>query len=262
LQARENLLQQAEDYQIGPQDVLEIKVWDNTDMTKKAVVTLDGFISYHFIGKIEAKGLTTGELAEKISKKLADGYIINPQVTIEVIEYKSQKIYISGEAIKPGTYYLTKKTSLVEAISMAGGPTNDADREVIIVRPNVSKVFSDTSLLKNEMVHKTQLIIDLRSALEGDLSQNIYIQNGDSIFIPRAKSFYIMGEVKRPGKYNLKKGMTVLNAISLAGGETVKATIERTRIIRAEKGKKIEKKVKLDELVQSDDIIIVPESFF
>lgn len=250
-----------EDYIIGPQDVLEITVWDNDDLFSKAAVSLEGFINYHLIGKIKASGLTAPELADKIAELLADGYIINPQVTLEVVEYKSKKIFIIGEATKPGTYYLTKKTTLVEALSMAGGPTKDADREIILVRPKKTNEGGDP-VSPNQAEEGGQFKVDLRSALEGDLSQNIYIQDGDSIFIPKVKSFFIMGEVKHPGQYNLEKGTTVLKAISMAGGTTEKAAVNRTKIVRIIDGKEVKTKVKMDAPVQPDDIIVVPESFF
>jgi polysaccharide export outer membrane protein len=239
---------QSEDYVIGPEDVLEINVWDNADLSGKFAVSQDGLINYHLIGEVKAAGFTEGDLGKRITQDLADGYIVNPQVSVRVIEYRSQKVFIVGEVFKPGTYYLTKKTTLVEAISMAGGPTKDADREVIIVRRGEES--------------GDQLSVDLRSALEGDLSQNIYVQNDDSIFVPKAKTFFIMGEVKKPGEYNLDAGTSVRKAISLAGGSTDKASMGRTRVIREVDGQEVEQKVALDEVVRPNDTIVVPESIF
>ncbi|MDH5716855.1 MAG: SLBB domain-containing protein [Spirochaetia bacterium] len=250
----ENIYKLNEEYKIGPQDVLEIKVWDNEDFGGKVVVSLTGFINYQFIGKIEVTGLTTGELAQKITDGLSDDYLINPQVTIEVVKYRSQKVSISGEIARPGTYYLTKKTSLVEIIAEAGGYTKEAGTEVIIVRNKDAENQNN----KNQKLIK----VDIKKALEGDFNQNIYVENNDSIFIPIAKSFYIMGEVKRPGKYNLERDITILNAISLAGGETNKAAINRTKVIRLTGKTTTEKKIELNEIVNPNDIIIVPESFF
>jgi polysaccharide export outer membrane protein len=239
---------QSEDYVIGPEDVLEIQVWDNEDLSGKFAVSQDGIINYHLIGEVKTAGLTEGELGRQITQHLADGYIINPQVSVRVIEYRSQKVFIVGEVVKPGTYYLTKKTTLVEAVSMAGGPTKDADREVIIVRRGEEE--------------GEQVSVDLRSALEGNLSQNIYVKNDDSIFVPKAKTFFIMGEVNKPGEYNLDVGTTVRKAISLAGGSTDKASMGRTRVIREVDEQEVEQKVPLDELVQPKDTIVVPESIF
>lgn len=251
----------SEDYIIGPQDVLEITVWDNPDLLSRISVSLDGKIKYQLIGDVGASGLTAGELSSKLTELLADGYIVDPQVSVEVVEYKSQKVFIIGEATKPGTYYLTKKTTLVEAISMAGGPTKDADREVIVVRPGDAAATKEPALPYDSEGAK-QIKVDLRSALEGDLRQNIDIINGDSIFIPKAKTFFIMGEVQSPGEYKLETGTTVRKAISLAGGTTDTASIGRTRVIRVVEGEEEESRIGLDEPVLPNDTIMVPESFF
>jgi len=248
-------------YLIGPEDVLQVTVWKNEDLSGKVAVSLDGYINFHLIGKQKASGLTTVELAERITEKLANGYIINPQVTVLVIEYKSQKVTIIGEASKPGTYYLTKRTTLIEAVSMAGGLTADAGREIIVVRPKKGGERRSTNP-SNQAEEGEQIRVDIRSALEGDLSQNIYVQKGDSIFIPRAESFFITGKVKNSGKYILEKGTTVLKAISIGGGATEKAATGRTKVVRIINGKEVEKRVGLDELVQPNDTIIVPESLF
>ncbi|MGA1795432.1 MAG: polysaccharide biosynthesis/export family protein [bacterium] len=249
------------DYLIGPEDVLQVTVWKNEDLSGRVAVSLDGYINFHLIGKQKAAGLTTAELAARITEKLANGYIINPQVTVQVLEYKSQKLTIIGEASKPGTYYLTKRTTLIEAISMAGGLTADAGREVVIVRPK--RVEERRSITpSNQAEVGEQIRVDIRSALEGDLSQNIYVQNGDSIFIPQAESFFIMGKVKNPGKYILERGTTVRKAISIGGGATEKAAMGRTRVVRIIDGKETEKRIGLDELVQSNDTIVVPECLF
>jgi polysaccharide export outer membrane protein len=250
-----------QDYVIGPQDVLEIVVWDNEDLSGKAAVTLDGYINYQLIGKLKAAGLSPSKLAGKVTELLADGYLIDPQVTVRVIEYRSRKVFIVGEAVKPGTYYMTKKTTLVEAISMAGGHTKDADREVIVVRPDKDMTAGDLAS-QSLGVQGRQIIVDLRSALEGDLSQNIYVENGDSIFIPKAKTFFIMGEVRSPGEYKLEKGTTVRKAISLAGGTTEKASLGRIKVVRVVDSKEVESSVGLDEPLMPNDTVMVPESFF
>ena len=250
-----------QDYVIGPQDVLEIVVWNNKDLSGKTAVTLDGHINYQLIGKLKTAGLNTSELAVKITELLADGYLIDPQVTVRVLEYRSKKVFIVGEAMKPGTYYLTKKTTLVEAVSMAGGPTKEADREVIVVRPfaDMPEGNQETQSLGSQ---GKQIRVDLRSALEGDLSQNIFVENGDSIFIPKAKTFFIMGEVRKSGEYKLERGTTVRKAVSIAGGASEKAALGRIKVFRIIDGKDVESRIGLDELLLPNDTVTVPESIF
>lgn len=88
------------------------------------------------------------------------------------------------------------------------------------------------------------------------------MQNGDSIFIPKAKAFFIMGEVKKPGRYNLDRGTTVRKAISMAGGTSEKAATGRTKVFRIIDGREIETRVGLDEMVKPNDTIVVPETYF
>ena len=238
-----------EEYVIGAEDVLRITVWDNADLTGNVRVELDGYITYKYVGRVKASGLTTSQLAKVFGEKLADGYINDPQVTVQVATYRSKEIFIIGEVNRPGTYYLTKKTTIIEAISMAQGPTNNADSEVIIVRQAQNG--------KGE-----NMTVNLLDALEGDLSQNIFVHDGDSIFLNKAKTFFIMGEVNRPGQYKLEKATSVRKAISIAGGHTERAALGRVKIIRIVEGNELEREVQLEEAVEPLDTIVVPQSYF
>ena len=254
------------DYEIGPEDVLRIMVWDHDDLERVVSVSREGDFSYPLIGKVHAEGLTVAELEKEIARRLAGKYIINPQVTVKVEEYKSKKVFLMGEVggyqkrgKGAGTYYLTGKTTLIEILSQAGGPTKEAGSEVIIIRPRNKK---GNPVNPGEAKADEIIRINLRRLLEGDISQNIYVEPGDTIYVPKAEFFFVYGEVKNPGKYMLEKGTDVLKAITIAGGATEKAAIKRIKIIREKGGHKIEIRAKLTDPVQAEDIIIVPESFF
>ncbi len=238
-----------DEYVIGAEDVLRITVWDNDDLTVNVRVGLDGYIAYKYIGRVKASGLSTSELAGIIAEKLAEGYINDPQVNVQVATYRSKEIFIIGEVNRPGTYYLTKRTTIVEAISMAQGPKSDADSDVIIVR-------------KGDKGKGRNITVNLRKALEGDLSQNIAVLDGDSIFLSKAKTFFILGEVHKPGQYKLEKDTSVRKAISIAGGHTERAALGRVKIIRIVEGEEQEMDVQLEEAVEPLDTIVVPQSYF
>jgi len=104
--------------------------------------------------------------------------------------------------------------------------------------------------------------VNLKDVLAGDKSSNIAIRDGDSVIVPKMPFFFVMGEVKSPGKYNLERGTTVLMAISIGGGLTPKAAPNRTRITREQNGRKVEIRIGMEALVLPGDTIIVPESFF
>jgi polysaccharide biosynthesis/export protein len=255
------LSQGQEDYLLGPEDVIEITVWGHQDLQRQVAVSLDGTITFPLVGEVRAAGQSVQTFENKLAAKLADGFLVNPQVTINVKEYKSQKVYILGEVKSPGTYPVTKKNDLLSTLSLAGGFSPGAGNEVMVVRPKNSK--GEAMTLEEAKSRQEKIIkINLNEALAGNTGQNILIYNGDSIVVLKMPFFYVLGEVKNPGKYNLEQGTTILMGISMAGGLTPKSAEGRTRIVRELEGKKKEIRVKMDELVQPGDTIIVPESFF
>lgn len=222
-----------QDYVIGPEDILRISVWDHPDLSRErdeVVVSLEGYISFPLVGQVLARDLTTSQLEQKLCQLLADGYIVDPQVRVTVVEYKSKLIYVLGEVQKPGAYPLTRKEiTLVEAISMAKGVTQDAGPEAIIVRPQKPKHGNPHPI---EMATKEELITaNLGALLEGNLQENLAIRSGDTIYVPRTKYFFIIGEVTKPGRYILESGTTVLKAIGVAGGLTVNGAKNKIKIL-------------------------------
>ena len=261
-----HLEKKEKDYEIGPEDVLEIMVWDHDDLTREVYVSQEGEFSYPLIGKVHADGLSVAQLEKKIRDRLSEGFIVDPQVTVTVKEYKSKRVFVMGEVggpkgsgKGPGAYPLTGKTTLLEVLSLAGGPTKDAGSEVIIVRPK-NKKGNPTPLKKAK--EDEIITINLRKLLEGNTSRNIYLETNDTIYLPKAEFFFVFGEVKNPGKYNLEKGTTVLKAITTAGGVTEKAAINKTKVVREKGGVKAEISVEMTDPVEPEDIIMVPESFF
>ena len=114
------------DYILGPEDVIEIIVWGHGDLNRELPISLEGKISFPLIGEVKASGSTRQQLEKIIAGKLADGYIVNPQVTITVSEYRSQKFFIMGEVEKPGKYDLAPGTTVLMAVSIGGGLTEKA----------------------------------------------------------------------------------------------------------------------------------------
>ena len=109
------------DYLLGPEDVIEITVWGNEDLKRVVPVSLEGTITFPMIGEVRAAGKSTQQLEKELARRLGDGYIKNPQITVTVKEYKSQKVYVMGQVEKPGTYPVTKDNNLLFVLSQAGG---------------------------------------------------------------------------------------------------------------------------------------------
>ncbi|MBI4595144.1 MAG: polysaccharide biosynthesis/export family protein [Candidatus Tectomicrobia bacterium] len=264
---------EARDFILGPKDVIKITVWGNEDLLRQVTISEEGGFSYPFIGDISADGKTVAQLEKEITQRLSGRYIINPQVNINIESYKSKLVYVIGEVtgvraatkegiISTNSFPLVGQTTLFEMLGLAGGPTPTAGSEVLVLRPaakgNITKPITPDQVKGNEIIR-----LNLWKLLAGDQSQNIYLEAGDTVYVPKAEFFFVYGEVKTPGKYNLEKGVNVLKGISMAGGATDKAALNRAKLVREKDGKKIEiNKVKLDELIQPEDIIMVPESFF
>ena len=241
-----------QDYILGEGDIVNITVYDHPDLKTKARISGDGNITLPLIGQVYAANLSVNELSSKIESLLADGYIINPQVGIFVESFKSRKATILGEVNSPGLYELAGYTSLLELISTAGGLTENAANKVIVHRKMPSSQQED------------KIEINLRQLMEeGNDSQNIRIVDGDNVFIPKKEVFYVTGEVKKPDSYNYEDGLTVIQALTMAGGVSDKGAPGRIKVIRKIDGKeKLLEDVKMDQSIQPNDVIVVPESYF
>jgi polysaccharide biosynthesis/export protein len=251
------------EYIIGPQDVLTVTVWDSPDLSGKFSVETDGSFTFPLIGRVKAGGLTLRQFEAELKKKLADGYFKNPQVSVAVESYRSQRIFIVGEVRNPGTYPLTGDMTLIEAIARAGSTTPSASLEAIVVRAPAGKQADGPTLPGQKEDAAEARRVNLRDLQSGALSQNIALRDGDTIFVPRAESIYVFGQVKSPGAYALQSpDTTVLQALALAGGVTDRGATNRIKIVRVVNGEKQELKVKLGDRVLPGDTIIVPEKFF
>src|SRR5215471_6304743 len=245
------------DYRVGPQDVLIITSYDQADLTGKFTVEVDGTFTFPLIGRVKAGGLTLRGLEESLKTRLKEeGFFKNPQITVSVETYKSQKIYVIGEVRTPGSIPLSGDMSLVEAIARAGSTLPTASGEVIIVHATPGATGPAQPSENGERV-------DLLALQTGLAKQNIVLRDGDTISVPKADSVYVTGQVKNPNAYALQqKNTTVLQALSLAGGVTDRGSMSRIKIIRIVKGDKKEIKAKLTDIVQPNDTIFVNDRLF
>jgi polysaccharide biosynthesis/export protein len=254
-----------EDYRLGPEDELEIRVWNHEDLTRKIRVGLKGSITFPFVGEVRAQGLTIQELQKELEGKLSPKYIVDPIVNINVLEYKSQKFFVVGNVQKPGTYPLTKPIKVTEGISLAGGLSGGAGKGLsgsvaIIVRAKPGEKL-DQPRLPDKTPGAEKVTVSLSAALAGDPKNNLEIKSGDTIYVPN-ENFYVTGEVKRPGRYSYEENMTVLMAVTTAEGLTDKASKRGIYLIRQKGGEKEKINVKMNDPILPGDTIVVPESFF
>ena len=272
--------QKEKPYLIGRDDVLDVTVWQVPDLTKSLRVQSDGTVDFPLLGNLSASGLTPAELAKLIQDKLSQGYVKEPKVSISVKEYNSKKILVFGEAGQPGLYKLKGETPLLEILFMVGGVKPDAKR-MTIIRPspqNSTETTPPGSMPSPEpgaATGSSQTIeVDLISLLsKGELSQNIMIQPGDTLYFASGTGlrFHVLGQVGNPGPYEWVQDITVLEAIKLAGGVKDRGAPNRIKVRKMHDGQKMEIKVNMveimkgkkkdDIIVKPGDVIIVPESW-
>ena len=264
-----NISARQADYVVGPQDVLTITVWDQEDLVGKFAVETDGTFTFPLIGRLKAGGLTLRALETELKRRLADGFFVNPQVTVAVEQYRSQRVFVVGEVRTPGTYSLTGDMALIEVLARAGSTLPTAGDEAIIVRPPAGAAVAGPVLPVDLNRSKTNdrgqvevTRVDIRELQRGELAQNIRLRDGDTVFVPRSATAFVFGQVKNPGEYPIRSETTVLQALSLAGGVTDRGSTGRVNIVRIVNGEKKETRVRLDELVQAGDTVIVQERFF
>ncbi|MPZ17010.1 MAG: hypothetical protein GEV06_03710 [Luteitalea sp.] len=248
-------------YTIGASDVLAITVWDQADLGGRFVVDGDGTFMFPYIGRVKAGGLRLQELETELKRRLKEGYFKDPQLTVVVEQYQSQRLYIVGEVRNPGTYPLTGNMTLIEAVARAGSTLPTASYEALVVRnPNGKK--AEGPVLPDEAGGGNVVRVNLKALQSGAPDENVQLRNGDTIFVPRAETVYVFGQVNSPGSYAITQGTTVLQALSLAGGVTDRGATGRIKIMRIVDGEEAEVSAELTDAVQAGDTIIVPERFF
>jgi polysaccharide export outer membrane protein len=252
--------QSAGDYVIGPQDVLTIQVFDQADLGGKYTVETDGTFTFPMVGRVKAGGLTLRSFENELKAKLADGYFRDPQVTVAIEQYRSQRVFVMGEVRQPGPVALTGGMTLIEALARAGSTNSTASGVVSIVR--TIQGTANGPVMPGQSAATEVFRASIRELEGGQLAQNIELRDGDTIFVPRAETVYVFGQVKTPGAYGIQVGTTVLQALSLAGGVTDQGAMNRIKIVRIDNGTKKELKVNLTDTLQPGDTIIVPQRFF
>ncbi|MCY4601857.1 MAG: polysaccharide export protein, partial [Acidobacteria bacterium] len=190
--------QDAADYTIGVRDVLEINVFNQEDLSGEYTVGPDGAFPFPLIGRVEAAGSTVEQLEETLRQRLLDGYFRNPRLSVAVAEFRSQEVFVMGEVTRPGAYPLTAETSLVEILALAGPLTSQASGAAVVLRADGPRAGDDG--LGGPAADAADTIrVNLRDLEAGDVSRNLTLHDGDTVFIPRAEVVYVFREVREPG---------------------------------------------------------------
>lgn len=208
------------DYKIGSEDLLEIEVFQVTELKTTARVSAQGYIKLAIIDKIEAGGLTVSQLESLIAQRLSK-YVKEPVVSVFVKEYRSQQISVLGAVKDPRVYYVAGQKYLLDMLSLSGGLAPDAG-SVCIVQTRSPQTGAEE-----------KLVIDLDSLLMNGITElNIPVFGGDVIQVPKRGIFFVDGAVAGPGQFQLANKTTLTQAISMAKGMSFEASHSNIKIYR------------------------------
>jgi polysaccharide biosynthesis/export protein len=285
------------DYQIGPEDLLEISVLEAPDLNRTVRVADDGSVSLALIGSVEVAGLSSREAQAAIADRLRQTYMKDPQVSVFVQEMKSHPVSVFGAVEKPGVYQIRSPKTLVEVLSMAQGLTNDAGDTVVVMRhpsdfisgapgtanvPAASETSSENagpgpnaSGMPNDASSGADAIsVGLKDLLDsGSPQSNVLVYPGDVVKVSRAGIVYVVGQVRKPGGFLLKtnENISVLQALALAEGLSPTSKGKEARIFLAGKSGEAPKEVAINldkimagkmtpPLLKPNDVLFVPSS--
>ncbi|MGA9164414.1 MAG: polysaccharide export protein EpsE [Thiobacillus sp.] len=240
-----------DDYRMGTGDVVRITVYGNPDLATDARVGEDGGITFPLIGAVKASGQTPSMVEKDIATRLAKGgFIVDPNVNLNITQYRGQQISVLGRVNRPGKLSLEKASRVTDALALASGISADGADTITLVRTQGGKTeYRD---------------IDVIALFRpGGEASNERVQDGDIINVARQPMFYIYGEVQRPGSFRLEQNMTVVQALSMGGGITARGTQRGITILRRDTdGTMHELDTQPADLVKKDDVIYVKESLF
>lgn len=278
LQAAQSSAANYRDYKVGPEDLLVIEIMGQEKLNRTLRVNGQGEISPPLVGVVKVEGSTTREIEKRLTELYDARFLVNPQLTVTVKEFRHQRVSITGAVDKPGTYELIGPRTLLEVLSMAGGfstktggPAGDV---VNVIRhqnaPDLVRTLK-TNPAKKAAPQAETMVIDLRGLVSGQRSElNIMVQNGDVIHVPFAGTAYVLGAVKKPGNIAVRENLTLSQAVAMAGGiDPVLGTSNITVMRFDEQGSPISISTNLDNIVartdpdipiRSNDVIVISES--
>jgi polysaccharide biosynthesis/export protein len=237
---------------LGVGDVVKITVYQNPDLTVEARVSELGQVNFPLIGVVTIGGLSVSQAQALIEKRLRDGgFVLKPQVTIQTTQIRSSQVSILGQVAKPGRFPIEIVGSKVSEMIAAAGGVIAGGADIV-------------TLVGNRDGKPIKLDIDLPLILQqGRADLDIPVENGDIIYVDRAPTAYIYGEVQRPGALRVERGLTLLQALAQSGGLTPRGTERGMKVHRRDSSGVVKiMDIRMNDLVERDDVIYVKESLF
>lgn len=242
----------ANEYRLGPGDVVRVTVYQNPDLTLETRIGEAGTVSYPLLGSVRLGGNTVSQAEKLIADGLRGGnFVRQPQVSILVVQVRGNQASVLGQVNRPGRYPIeVADMRLSDILAVAGGiSTNGAD---------------SLTLVGTRDGKPMRKVIDLPGIFRSDSRQDdVIVQNGDVIYVERAPMVYIYGEVQRPGALRLERDMTVMQALATGGGLNLRGTEKGLRVHRrAADGSLQVLTPKMDDVLVPGDVVYVRESLF
>lgn len=260
------------DYKVSPMDVISVTIFDEPELSRENLrVSSQGKISLPLVGELNVTGLSPRKIEHLIQIRYQQENILKqPQVSVHIKEFKGQRVLILGAVNTPGSHSKEGNERLAEMLAKAGGIKFDADGDVAANKIRILRTVD----VPGKPKQRVSMEIDLDSLTRGDHPEyNMVMLNGDVIYVPEAARFFVTGEVKNPGYYKIRdKPISVVEAITMAGGLTRISAGNRTKLVRYQDGKEVTIKVPVEDILDGDkskdiivrpnDVIVVPQSFF
>jgi polysaccharide export outer membrane protein len=244
--------QGVEDYRIGAGDVLRISVFNQPDLLTEVEVSEAGTVAVPLAGEVAVGGKTRVEAAKALGESLkSGGFLKEADVVVRVLEYRSQQVSVLGEVAKPGRYAISRPSTVAEVIALAGGITPKGGNVVTVVQAGANGQTRSQEVNVNDQISA------------GASGKALLLRAGDTVTVPSAPVFYIYGEVRQPGAYPLAANMTVMQALSVGGGLTVRGTERGIRLERrASDGTVQAYSARASDRLQPNDVLRIPEGWF
>ncbi|MGD9872965.1 MAG: polysaccharide biosynthesis/export family protein [Kiritimatiellia bacterium] len=238
-----------EDYRVGPGDEIEIQIFaldkPGENSVLKREIAKDGSVSLKWVGELRVSGMNLREVEDAIRTAYGEKYLKNPQVGVNIVNYGSVPVVVTGAVNKPGIYCLTSnKSTLLEVLALAGGLKADAGNELLLISESMAEPVTGEPSTNEAPVKKIVPVDIARLIDQGDFQVNLEVGANDIVTVrPNVQQVvYVLGYVQRPGAFELKGGQKVdmVKGVALAGGLSPSARAENSYLVReTEQGQKV-----------------------
>lgn len=242
----------AQETPLGPGDNIKVTVYQNPDLNSEHRISQTGNITFPLVGAVNLGGLTIPQAQDRIAKSLKDGgFVLKPQVSVSLTEIRSVQVSILGQVGKPGRYPIEIGNSKVSDMIAAAGGVGPLGADIV-------------TLVGTRQGKPLKVDIDLPMIYQsGRNDLDTTVAGGDIIYVQRAPSFYIYGEVQKPGVFRLERGTTLLQALAQSGGLTQRGTEKGLRLHRRDANNQVKiLEPKMNDPILPDDVIYIRESVF